>query len=113
MAGGPGDSMDSYLMTSPGGELAGAGEMAFAATGGKIPGKPKVNKDSYKNDTVKALLSPGEVVIPLHVINSDDPVGNSAKFVAAIIKKHSMAKGGEVDDFKMALKKAISSRKVK
>lgn len=34
------------------------------AEGGKVPGTPKVFGDSYKNDTVAALLSPGEFVIP-------------------------------------------------
>jgi len=37
--------------------------IAFA-DGGFVPGKPKVLGDSSKNDTVPALLSPGEAVIP-------------------------------------------------
>jgi hypothetical protein len=37
--------------------------LAFAE-GGKVPGSPKVMGDSAKNDTVAALLSPGEYVIP-------------------------------------------------
>lgn len=37
--------------------------LAFAE-GGKVPGTPKVFGDSLKNDTVAALLSPGEYVIP-------------------------------------------------
>lgn len=37
--------------------------LAFAE-GGKVPGTPKVFGDSNKNDTVAALLSPGEYVIP-------------------------------------------------
>ena len=34
------------------------------AEGGKVPGTPNVIGDSAKNDTVAALLSPGEFVIP-------------------------------------------------
>jgi TP901 family phage tail tape measure protein len=34
------------------------------AEGGNVPGQPKVFGDSYKNDSVPALLSPGEYVLP-------------------------------------------------
>lgn len=53
--------------------MADMGPIAMAAHGGKVvemrnggsvPGVPKVQGDSPKNDTVPALLSPGEVVIP-------------------------------------------------
>lgn len=56
--------------------------------GGGVPGKAKVKGDSLKNDTVKAILSPGEVVIPRSVMQSEDPSGNAAKFVAACMAKH-------------------------
>jgi len=58
-------------------------------SGGHVPGKPKVggSKDSYKNDTVPAMLSPGEIVLPRSVTHSDDPVKNAAKFVEAILAK--------------------------
>ncbi len=59
-------------------------------SGGHVPGKPKVAGNSYKNDTVKALLSPGEVVIPNNVMQSSDPVGNAAKFVSAVMAKKKM-----------------------
>jgi hypothetical protein len=36
--------------------------------GGIVPGKAKVKGDSEKNDTVHALLSPGEMVIPRSVV---------------------------------------------
>ena len=32
--------------------------------GGRIPGKAQVSGDSLKNDTVPAMLSPGEIVVP-------------------------------------------------
>lgn len=38
------------------------------ATGGRVPGVSKVGGDSLKNDTVPALLSPGEVVLPRSVV---------------------------------------------
>jgi hypothetical protein len=56
--------------------------------GGKVPGKPQVMGDSLKNDTVPAMLSPGEVVIPRHVMQSNDPVNNAAAFVAAVMAKN-------------------------
>lgn len=55
--------------------------------GGHVPGKPKVKGDSYANDTVKAMLSPGEVVIPNSVMQSKDPVRGAADFVRAVMAK--------------------------
>lgn len=43
-----------------------------AAHGGKIPGKPVVPGDSAKNDTVHAMLSPGEIVIPRSAVGSPE-----------------------------------------
>lgn len=55
--------------------------------GGHVPGQAKVKGDSLKNDNVKALLSPGEVVIPRSVMQSHDPVGGAASFVQAVMAK--------------------------
>lgn len=65
-------------------------------TGGKVPGSPKVGGavNSYKNDNVKALLSPGEIVIPRSVTMSNDPVKGAAQFVAKVIAKRK-AKGAK------------------
>lgn len=49
-----------------------------AAHGGLIPG------DSPKNDTVPAMLSPGEIVIPRSVAQSEDAPDKAAEFVAAL-----------------------------
>lgn len=68
------------------------GEM-LAAEGKMVPGKAAVSGDSLKNDTQPAMLSPGEIVIPRHVVNSKDPVGNSAKFVQAVLAKQRMKRG--------------------
>lgn len=47
-----------------GGLLGGAGALLGMSTGGKVPGKAEVQGDSYSNDKVPAMLSPGEIVVP-------------------------------------------------
>lgn len=79
-------------------------------SGGKVPGEAKVSGDSPKNDTVDAKLSPGEVVIPKSIMESDDPAARAAKFVADLMKKGAKSPEG---DFKDALRKAIAGRKSK
>lgn len=64
----------------------------LAAKGKVVPGKAKVNHDSYANDNVKALLSPGEVVLPLHIMNSADPAKAAAEFVTDILRKKAKGK---------------------
>lgn len=79
---------DAYMSNDPtGGAIAdpsilggGIGGSTLAA-GGPVPGKAAVAGDSSKNDTVPAMLSPGEVVLPRSV--ADDPEKASA-FVRAI-----------------------------
>lgn len=58
--------------------------------GGKVRGKAAVKGDSLKNDTVKAMLSPGEIVIPRTVVNSKDPAKAAARFVNAVLAKENM-----------------------
>lgn len=58
-----------------------------ASKGGGVPGKAKVRGNNLKNDTVPAMLSPGEIVLPRSVTQSADPVHSAAKFVAAILAK--------------------------
>lgn len=62
--------------------------------GGKVPGKPKVpgKVDTEKNDTVHALLSPEEIVLPRSVTKSADPVSAAAKFVEALMEKKRRGK---------------------
>lgn len=55
--------------------------------GGHVPGKSQVKGDSLKNDTVPAMLSPGEIVIPRTKANDPDA---ARKFVAAILAKKGM-----------------------
>lgn len=75
------------------GEVIGeAAPLALAAsTGGKVGGQAMAKGDSSKNDNVPAMLSPGEIVIPRSVLQSEDPVGGSAKFVQAILARHNMS----------------------
>lgn len=49
-----------------GGLLQGAGAIGakMFAEGGHVPGKAEVPGDSYANDKVPAMLSPGEIVVP-------------------------------------------------
>lgn len=78
--------------------------------GGTVPGKAQVAGDSPKNDTVPAKLSPGEIVIPRHIVMGEDAPKKAAEFVAKLIDKHGKPED-EHDDFKKALSQAIKGRK--
>ena len=78
--------------------------------GGPVPGEPIVQKDSIKNDVVPAKLSPKEIVLPLSVTQAKDAPAAAARFVAETLAK-SGSKLGQEQEFKDALKKAISGRK--
>lgn len=59
-------------ITDPSTWFANGGMACSYKDGGHVPGKAAVPGDSYKNDTVKAVLSPGEIVIPRsHAISKD------------------------------------------
>jgi hypothetical protein len=61
----------------------------LAAQGGSVPGRAKVLADSPANDTVPAVLSPGEIVLPRSVVEAGP---NAAKnFVAALMKQQRRA----------------------
>jgi len=60
------------------------------SNGGNVPGKAQVFGDSHVNDTVDAKLSPGEIVIPRSIAKGKDPVGDSAKFVAAVLAQQGL-----------------------
>lgn len=51
-------------------------------SGGKVPGKAKVDGDSYTNDTVPALLSPGEIVVPRSAAKDPEKAAAFAKSVS-------------------------------
>lgn len=66
---------------------------AYAHQMKPVPGHASVRGDSPQNDTVPAKLSPGEVIIPRSVMQSKDPAGNAAKFVAAVMAKNGRKLG--------------------
>lgn len=57
------------------------------AHGEKVPGKAKVEGDSYSNDTVPALLSPGEIVVPRSAAKDPEKAAAFAKSVAMRSKR--------------------------
>lgn len=60
--------------------------------GGKVPGKAEVDGDSYANDKVPAVLSPGEIVVPRSITQSPDAAKKAAEFVAAVLSRKGMKK---------------------
>lgn len=84
---------------------------SLKSQGGDVPGKAKVKGDSLKNDTVPTLLSPGEMVIPRSVMQSEDPVSAAADFVAQHLKKNVKESKGTPEEFKKALQESIKTRK--
>jgi hypothetical protein len=66
---------------------------ALKAKGGPVPGQAQVPGDSPQNDTVPAVLSPKEIVLPRSVTLSDNP-GDSAKSFVEQIKGKSKGKEG-------------------
>lgn len=57
------------------------------AHGAKVPGKAQVDGDSYKNDTVPALLSPGEIVVPRSAARDPEKAAAFAKSVSMRSKR--------------------------
>lgn len=87
MAGGP----DLGGITT--GAMAAKGGMTHDyRAGGKVNAKSSKEKavkpgNDYANDKIPAVLSEHEIVIPRNVTMGKDPVGESAKFVAAVMAK--------------------------
>lgn len=63
-----------------------AGAMGMAG-GGFVPGYA-TGGDSAANDTVQAMLSPGEIVVPRSIVQSKDAAKKAAAFVEAVKAKH-------------------------
>lgn len=59
--------------------------LAFANSGGKVPGKAKAAGDSLKNDDVPAMLSPGEVVLPRTIVGASSD--KQLEFIKAVKEK--------------------------
>lgn len=84
------DNQKSYqLPMAAKGGLIDAVNMKF---GGKVAGTAKVSGDSTKNDTVPAMLSPKEIVLPRTVTMSENAPEKAAQFVAAILSREKLKK---------------------
>lgn len=60
--------------------------------GGQVPGRAQVSGDSSRNDTVPAVLSPGEIILPRSVTESNDSPQKAKAFVEAIRLEHGKKK---------------------
>ncbi len=76
--------------------------------GGKVPGYAEggMPMDSQKNDTVPAMLSPGEIVIPRSITMGENAPERAAAFVREVMKKqgggpHPLMKMAEMHGKKM------------
>ncbi len=68
-----------------------------AMPGGRVPGEPRVDGDHPMNDTVPAMLSPGEIVIPNSILDHEHAGEMAKAFVQGILsskKKDSFNEGG-------------------
>lgn len=75
--------------------------------GAEVPGEPKYpGKNTTKQDSVPALLTPKEIVLPLSVTQAKNP-GEAAKAFVEHIK------GKDHGDFKQGLKEYVKGRKNK
>lgn len=83
------ESSKSLVDNSEGVEMGGPFKAigSMLKSGGKVPGKPQVNHDAYKNDKVLAMLSPGEVVVDLDTLHDKGKLGKMARFVANNIER--------------------------
>lgn len=110
--GGPAAQYQSKNVYNPnGGAMGMFGKIApmFAALNeggdpaGTVPGQAKVKGDSLKNDTVPAMLSPGEIVIPRHITQHARAPELAAKFVEMELLKqqhdNKMACGGMAKNY--------------
>jgi len=83
-------------MGGPAGAVAGAKAGAEAgskfAKGGEIKGRAKFDGDTRSNDTVPAMLSPGEIVLPRSVAQAEDAPQKAEKFVEAIKSRKKTGK---------------------
>ena len=77
------EDFDSYAKGGMARDFRGGGNVK--AKNGKE--KATVSGNSYANDKIPAVLSEGEVVIPRSVMQSSDPIRNSASFVQQVLAK--------------------------
>lgn len=117
--GGAGQGLGSIMGLAQGGEVGGPisefGQFLHGKTNGLAEGggpvaagssaqKAEKSGNSLENDKIPAMLSEGEVVVPRSVIQSSDPAGNAAKFVAQAVNR---ADGSPEPESKEESKKEI------
>jgi hypothetical protein len=74
-----------------GGARSRAGQYLNASKGAVVPGSAKVSGNSLKNDTVPAMLSPKEIVLPRSVTLSPDAPNKAKAFVEALLQQRGGA----------------------
>ena len=81
---GPKSKFANYVLGSQPQNFACGGTVNMVS-GGPVPGQAQVAGDSIKNDTVPAMVSPGEIVIPRSIAQGDNAPEKAAQFVAAVL----------------------------
>lgn len=90
-------------------EFASGGSIDFRS-GGPVPGQAQVKGDSEDNDTVPAMVSPGEVVLPRSVTQSGNAPDKAAEFVRHLQEKEGKQQGYKaVADSKKSLKDRVDN----
>lgn len=87
--------------TAVGGPMGGAMANPGLSTGAVVPGKAEVKGDSPTNDTVPAVLSPGEMVIPRSVVAAG--AKEIHNFAAELLKRQQADKKAESSSLGAAL----------
>ncbi len=85
-----GQQVDYANMSNP--QMTAQGGVINFKPGGPVPGKASVNGNSLKNDTVPAMVSPGEIVLPRSVTQAKDAPQKAAAFVSAVLTQNKMRK---------------------
>lgn len=98
-------NIQQYGTSFPGPLTMNRGGVVGCADGALVPGEPNIPGDSAQNDTVPAMLSPGEAVIPrsqvqqnpadvMQLLNGNDPSVIDPQDVATLLKALKMLRGG-------------------
>ena len=109
------------MMGGGGASNVSTGKMTFASKGGKVLGHPNVEGDSPMNDTVPAMLSPGEIVIPRSASGDLETAKAFLEHVKKFTDKHMpekgyarvLAKKSEIEGRLKAIEKLCSGGSVK
>lgn len=80
-------------------------------SGGPVPGKASVpGKNDPRNDTVPAMLSPGEEVLPLSVTKAKDPEKKAVEFMKHLKSQKDDEKGPKGYGKVLQAKKSLADR---